>query len=377
VTGALRKSFFGYHTRQVDEGISRLRAEQQARVGELLAVLGRLKAENEQLTHQKAGLMELSNRTSKKLPTLDFARGQVARSAAIIVANARHKGKQIQEEAKTKAGSQRSYLSVIASEIDALQKEFLVSLTSIQELLASKQASLSGGDETTISTKKVAGTILPSKKRESLFVSNMGGGILKVNIAQQGKDILTRSGTSIGTVSHLVLDRNKGVLVGYALGTTNLQGVPKESIVPAGEVLALKNDSLIVRDECLHSLIKPAALIDKYESFNELSQQTALKAPGRPPLTAPGFFPATDLAAPAADAETADPGLNQAIKKHRLGYVVGKIVGQRLTDAAGELIVDKGDVITPEVVARADAAGKLAELIVHMRIPGLDIDEAL
>ena len=53
-------------------------------------------------------------------------------------------------------------------------------------------------------------------------------------------------------------------------------------------------------------------------------------------------------------------------------HIVGKKVGKDLSDKAGGSIAAKGDVITEEIIEKAENAGKLSELIINMAIPGVD-----
>ena len=55
-------------------------------------------------------------------------------------------------------------------------------------------------------------------------------------------------------------------------------------------------------------------------------------------------------------------------------YIVGKMTGKDLYDAQGNLIISKSKVISSRVVNRAHREGKLAELIVNMKISGLGED---
>lgn len=66
------------------------------------------------------------------------------------------------------------------------------------------------------------------------------------------------------------------------------------------------------------------------------------------------------------------PALTSEINSIKHKYIVGKIAGEDLHDNAGNLIVTKNQVITEEIVNRAEKEGKLPELIVHMMIPGLE-----
>jgi DivIVA domain-containing protein len=59
--------------------------------------------------------------------------------------------------------------------------------------------------------------------------------------------------------------------------------------------------------------------------------------------------------------------------KYSVGtHILGKIVGRDLVDKAGSLIASKGEVISEEIVEKAENAGKLSELIINMAIPGVD-----
>ncbi|HOV79226.1 MAG TPA: hypothetical protein PK728_03905 [Bacillota bacterium] len=68
----------------------------------------------------------------------------------------------------------------------------------------------------------------------------------------------------------------------------------------------------------------------------------------------------------------ASPAVEKEIKTIRHKYVVGKLAGEDLLDGSGKVIILKNELITPEVVERAEAEGKLPELIINMVIPGLE-----
>lgn len=55
-------------------------------------------------------------------------------------------------------------------------------------------------------------------------------------------------------------------------------------------------------------------------------------------------------------------------------YIVGKVAGEDLFDQKGQLIISKSNMISRQVVNQAHMEGKLAELIVNMKIPGLGED---
>jgi hypothetical protein len=65
------------------------------------------------------------------------------------------------------------------------------------------------------------------------------------------------------------------------------------------------------------------------------------------------------------------PALTEEILSIRQRYIVGKKTGEDLLDRNGQLIIAKNSTITAQVIEKADAEGKLSDLIVHMIITGL------
>ncbi|WP_438448552.1 hypothetical protein [Gorillibacterium sp. sgz5001074] len=69
---------------------------------------------------------------------------------------------------------------------------------------------------------------------------------------------------------------------------------------------------------------------------------------------------------------TGGAAITEEIELIKSQYIVGNLAGEELLDHRGHLIVKKNGEITPEVIARAEAEGRLAELIVHMILPGFE-----
>lgn len=69
------------------------------------------------------------------------------------------------------------------------------------------------------------------------------------------------------------------------------------------------------------------------------------------------------------------PSISQEVVRREIGttrhkYVLGKIAGEDLLDDAGRVIIKKNDKITESVFDIAQKEGKLADLIIHMVLPG-------
>jgi hypothetical protein len=59
----------------------------------------------------------------------------------------------------------------------------------------------------------------------------------------------------------------------------------------------------------------------------------------------------------------------QEVHRSRRKFMLGKWVGEDLLDEQGGVMIPKNTVITEEVIHRAEQAGKLAELIISMKLP--------
>lgn len=72
--------------------------------------------------------------------------------------------------------------------------------------------------------------------------------------------------------------------------------------------------------------------------------------------------------------ESGEASLLEQIDSIKSQYIVGKVAGEDLMDSKGRLIISKSQVITSQAVNAAHREGKLAELIVNMKISGLGED---
>ncbi|MFA7206940.1 MAG: hypothetical protein WC102_11500, partial [Saccharofermentanales bacterium] len=59
------------------------------------------------------------------------------------------------------------------------------------------------------------------------------------------------------------------------------------------------------------------------------------------------------------------PDTDEVSSKH--AFIIGKFAGDNLFDDSGKLIIAKDEVITEEVISKAEEEGKLVDLIVDMK----------
>jgi hypothetical protein len=100
--------------------------------------------------------------------------------------------------------------------------------------------------------------------------------------------------------------------------------------------------------------------------------------PAQQPHTVQTAQPASTLsAAPPAPQSPAisSRGITEEVAQLRYKYILGKMTGKDLHTRQGRLIAAKNTPITRAVIDDADREGMLAELIIHMTIPGIEVDE--
>lgn len=75
------------------------------------------------------------------------------------------------------------------------------------------------------------------------------------------------------------------------------------------------------------------------------------------------------LIAAAVQEETSQEFSKEKLHVIKLRYIVGNIAGENLSSRDGSLIVSKGSAITEAIVERAEAEGRISELIAFMTWP--------
>ena len=74
------------------------------------------------------------------------------------------------------------------------------------------------------------------------------------------------------------------------------------------------------------------------------------------------------------EADQGEQSFIEQIDSIKSQYIVGNVAGEDLYDPQGNLIISRSKIITRQVVNKAHREGKLAELIVNMKITGLGED---
>ncbi|QSO47559.1 hypothetical protein [Alicyclobacillus mengziensis] len=97
-------------------------------------------------------------------------------------------------------------------------------------------------------------------------------------------------------------------------------------------------------------------------------------APMQSATTEDGSHPHTAPARPYRTPKiTTSADNHEEIEELKIRYIVGRKAGKDITRPNGKLIVSKGEVITRRMIAEAEEAGKLVELILNMVLEDFDL----
>ncbi|MFZ5436065.1 MAG: hypothetical protein ACOZCF_07105 [Bacillota bacterium] len=359
--------FGGYQVAAVDSYIIRLLTEYQKSLDDLKAELEALLSENGRLA---AAIRTTSNELQgfkERSKAWVAAEADARRSARHTEETARYNAEQITTSAQAEIEVHKAYLATLDSEIARARQEVEAFVESVRAFLSyatPKETSATASRPAGSSAGKVAGWILGGGTAEDIPTARGVDGSLRVNTAGDSLRVVAQNGTVVGQVSSLVLDGASGKVTGYEIVKSAVPNVvPDGTVIPASCVIAARSDRLIVSTSLLGGVAKVSPSPPPQVSVPEA--QTAKPDEPQPERPVP----------PGDERSEAEGEVEQAIRQSQLKYVIGKISGRDIVGDDGTLVVSKGQEITHEVVEKADAQGKLAELIVYMLTPDMSLDE--
>ncbi|MGE5483741.1 MAG: PRC-barrel domain-containing protein [Ignavibacteriales bacterium] len=391
---ALPRRILGYRIGVVDAHIEMAERESAALVSrardDLRFALDEQAALTERLSERRNELSLYAGRSrfyekamQKALATADY-----------LVETAKYRAETMVAEGEEYAGEQRLRLIELDREIAGARREIEMMRQGVKQLMESRSAVMQHAR-----SSKVAGHILEASGRNAPFTATTSSGFLEVDVSIQAVRVVSQDGEEIGRVRSLVLDKTKDRVCGYEIEPQGPESPLKSpAIVPSSAVIAVKRDALLVHSSWVRELRRvpaPAEMESQVPSSetrsNPVEPRIGVDLLERIRATVPSVSPAAvpaiaglagGTSSPAAStqvvaAEPAPAPESEAVSQigsRRMKYLVGRISGTDIRDPDGALIVAKGGTITAEIVDRARSAGKLAELIVNMTIPGLNPD---
>jgi sporulation protein YlmC with PRC-barrel domain len=193
--------------------------------------------------------------------------------------------------------------------------------------------------------------------------------LLESDVDLIGLQVMTKHGQTIGTVAEFVVEPQSGRITHYLLGT---EGPP----IAAEDVISIGRRRLIVDrvptpesaagdpDGTLREppTPRPAAPVSAPETDG--GPKGGLRVVG---VSDPEPTPPT-VVTPVTVPELKDlERLREAAARQHERVVMRARAGRTVRDDAGNVIVNQGDEVTPEVIARARKADKFAELVESVR----------
>ncbi|MEW6229773.1 MAG: hypothetical protein AB1700_17060 [Bacillota bacterium] len=363
----IAKGFGGYQVSEVDSYIIRLLTGYQKSLDDLKAEFEALSAENGRLAAEIRSTSNELEGFKARSKVWVAAEAEARRSARQMEETARYNAEQITTNVQAEVEVHKAYLATLDSEIARAKQEIETFVESVRAFLSyatPKETSAAVSRPAGSSGSKVAGWILGGGTAEDMPTARGVDGSLRVNTAGDSLKVVAQNGTVVGQVSSLVLDGASGKVTGYEIVKSAVpNAVPDGTVIPASCVIAVRSDRLIVSTSLLGGVAKVSPSPPPQVSVPEA--ETA--KPGEPQPERP--------VPPGEERSEAEREVEQAIRQSQLKYVIGKISGRDIVGDDGTLVVSKGQEITHEVVEKADAQGKLAELIVYMLTPDMSLDE--
>lgn len=247
--------------------------------------------------------------------------------------------------------------------------------------------------------------------------------LLKKDIRIVGAKIITRGGRLVGFVKEYSIDDRTGEILGLELSSDSELASPDRNIIPCASIVTIGRDVIIVNEDIETALCS---------SHNEVAGDIAASPRPRPvprpapkpaaPAFVPPAAPIEDdfISAPAApiavepeppsagihadsdvdieelldldakvdaiaeelppepapsrpaptraEAEGAKESLTEIFERRQIKYMLGKKVSQDIETDDGSIVIQQGQTITEEVIARAKSSGKFLELSMNIEI---------
>jgi len=155
--------------------------------------------------------------------------------------------------------------------------------------------------------------------------------LAKKNIKIIGAKCYTQKGKFVGIIKEYYIDEKDGTITSCELET---DGMVKT--MPASNITTFGKDVLITADNIDKNL--EHKYNDKKASDKPVSEQ------------------ATSAASSASN----------LFEQKQIQFILGKKASKRIVDSKGNVLIDKGEIVTEEVAKKVKACGKLVELIMNI-----------
>lgn len=268
---------WGYNKEQVDQYLEDVREIQEREISLIMENIEACRQERDLLSRELDSLREERERYARTGELLKYALERVDNTVELIKKFSEEDIQRINEEYSKRIAIHDGYAADIDKEIKQTRARMDETLQRILQLSGGKEGF--PGPEEAQPARKVVGTIL-SFDSKSEIVSAMGEDIA-------GKTVVGPNGVLVGRVDFPVIDQSTREICGFYLKGGRF--------VPAGCVMAVKKDSLVVSADWQKAGMQPAEKdsAEKLESIRALLEKH-MAADG---TVAPGGVPAAGTGA--------------------------------------------------------------------------------
>lgn len=325
----------GFNIEEVDNYIENLESDQDAKLTDVILRLDEVAQENEALTKRLNDLKSELAQKSQSEELMQYAIKKASEWAELFSQNAAKKASELERVGKEQEISLNkkieAYNKALKSSTEKLS--FLLSLELEKDNNLFETATDPVDNSSTEGVKNSDGSIVPN--------------FFDVNI-EKDSDV------------SLEID-NKEII-----NKASEEKKEHNSMEPAGENINVNN----VPDEAEVVAFKENKTKGKFDNmFLEITfeEKNAL-VKGMPSNS--DSMETEDVEDQVSDQQNLSENNEDGdIENIRRKYIVGKIAGEDLHDGSGNIIIRKDNIISMETVAAAEREGKLASLIVDMKIP--------
>ena len=381
----ISKKLRGLNIRQVDKCFEQLSKKQRDDVGILKQKIELCSAEKERLYQLMIDRQMEKERLNKSKELLNLALIRAKESASFFQEKAKEEAEDLLRYARKQNENYEWKIQSIQQDISLTKNHVESLLKEMTKLFQESNLAKYKHSEDNM-PNKVVGKILPTGAMKKNFIRS--------NEQKSDKVPLDSGSESSKKEEKLwIADEKRMTADGSVVAEQNLN-VDKERPVPPPAPPSIPEynktvDSVSVAssgssfwddnsDNREDDLVPEKAISAEINpDANEIAATLEEKKP-MPPQYQSLIPPAANAVKTPADYRAPDdsfgrsPAISAEINNIRHKYIVGKIAGESLVANDGSIIVAQNQTITAEIVARAEAEGKLPELIVSMILPGME-----
>jgi len=191
-----------------------------------------------------------------------------------------------------------------------------------------------------------------------------------------GAKVISERGNNLGIVEDLLIDVTNGKIYGYEISGGLIQDIiagrlvmPKPASLTVGEgTIIVSNDAEARICEQIAARRQEIAADDNGEETKQVVKDTAKAgdqrsledtARGEPIIT----WQDAEFAKEFSDFDHREEVFADDAAEVRLARLIGRPIGRSVRDQQGRILIAKGEIITPEIIQRAEETGKIAELL--------------